>query len=353
MHPTETIDRDSLRADIPDFRPGDTVKVHVRVVEGSRERVQVFQGAVMRRQGGGVRETFTVRKVSFGVGRGADLPRALAHHRQDRGRRPWATCAGPSSTTCASVREGRQDQGAAGPPSRRAAGAPMSEEDLERYEAEIELGLVQEYRAVLPVFAYVIETERRFYLANEVSLNGALRHHAGLHRARAARRLGLGHVPPGPLRPVGPRRHLPRREHRAPARTGALTRAAGGRPFSPWRNCATIADARAGRARTGPPAGTAPRATASSSGTGAVLGRDRPASAPRDRTCWSSARSRPGAPTASAHPARSGHAGQAAAPAPAGRRLPRAPPRRLRRGPLRRRRRSSGASNSSVIEGAF
>jgi len=68
MHPTETIDRDSLRDDIPEFRPGDTVKVHVRVVEGNRERVQVFQGAVMRRQGGGVHETFTVRKVSFGVG---------------------------------------------------------------------------------------------------------------------------------------------------------------------------------------------------------------------------------------------------------------------------------------------
>ena len=68
MHSTEIIDRDSLRDDIPDFRPGDNVKVHVRVVEGSRERVQVFQGAVIRRQGGGVQETFTVRKVSFGVG---------------------------------------------------------------------------------------------------------------------------------------------------------------------------------------------------------------------------------------------------------------------------------------------
>jgi len=68
MQPTETIDRDSLRDDVPQFRPGDTVKVHVRVVEGSRERVQVFQGAVIRRQGSGVRETFTVRKVSFGVG---------------------------------------------------------------------------------------------------------------------------------------------------------------------------------------------------------------------------------------------------------------------------------------------
>jgi len=68
MQPTDIIDRDSLRDDIPDFRPGDTVKVHVRVVEGSRERVQIFQGVVIRRQGSGVRETFTVRKVSFGVG---------------------------------------------------------------------------------------------------------------------------------------------------------------------------------------------------------------------------------------------------------------------------------------------
>ena len=68
MNPTDIIDRDSLRDDIPDFRPGDTVKVHVRVVEGTRERVQVFQGAVVKRQGTGVRETFTVRKVSFGVG---------------------------------------------------------------------------------------------------------------------------------------------------------------------------------------------------------------------------------------------------------------------------------------------
>src|SRR5580692_6944788 len=68
MNPTDIIDRDSLRDDIPDFRPGDTVKVHVRVVEGTRERVQVFQGAVVRRQGTGGRETFTVRNVRFGVG---------------------------------------------------------------------------------------------------------------------------------------------------------------------------------------------------------------------------------------------------------------------------------------------
>jgi large subunit ribosomal protein L19 len=68
MNPTDLIDRDSLRDDIPSFRTGDTLKVHVRVVEGSRSRIQVFQGAVIRRQGGGLRETFTVRKVSFGVG---------------------------------------------------------------------------------------------------------------------------------------------------------------------------------------------------------------------------------------------------------------------------------------------
>jgi large subunit ribosomal protein L19 len=68
MNRLDAIDAASLRTDIPSFRPGDTVKVHVRVVEGNRERVQVFQGAVIRRQGRGVSETFTVRKVSFGVG---------------------------------------------------------------------------------------------------------------------------------------------------------------------------------------------------------------------------------------------------------------------------------------------
>src|ERR1700684_2238676 len=68
MNPTDLVDRPNLRDDVPSFRPGDTVRVHVRVVEGTRERVQIFQGAVMRRQGSGVRETFTVRKVSFGVG---------------------------------------------------------------------------------------------------------------------------------------------------------------------------------------------------------------------------------------------------------------------------------------------
>jgi large subunit ribosomal protein L19 len=68
MNPTDLVDRSSLRDDIPEFKPGDNVKVHVRVVEGTRERVQVFQGDVIARKGDGVRETFKVRKTSFGVG---------------------------------------------------------------------------------------------------------------------------------------------------------------------------------------------------------------------------------------------------------------------------------------------
>src|SRR5205814_8068256 len=62
------IEQAQTRSDIPDFRPGDTLKVHVRVTEGNRSRIQVFQGVVIRRQGSGARETFTVRKVSYGVG---------------------------------------------------------------------------------------------------------------------------------------------------------------------------------------------------------------------------------------------------------------------------------------------
>ena len=68
MNPTDIVDQTSLRDDVPAFGSGDTLKVHVRVVEGNRSRVQHFQGVVIRRQGGGIRETFTVRKVSFGVG---------------------------------------------------------------------------------------------------------------------------------------------------------------------------------------------------------------------------------------------------------------------------------------------
>ena len=68
MQTLDFVDAASMRPDLPDFRPGDTLKVHVRVVEGNKSRIQVFQGVVLRRQGAGVRATFTVRKVSYGVG---------------------------------------------------------------------------------------------------------------------------------------------------------------------------------------------------------------------------------------------------------------------------------------------
>jgi large subunit ribosomal protein L19 len=68
MNTLDALDAESIRTDLPDFRAGDTLKVHARVVEGNRSRIQIFQGVVIRRQGGGLRETFTIRKVSFGVG---------------------------------------------------------------------------------------------------------------------------------------------------------------------------------------------------------------------------------------------------------------------------------------------
>ena len=68
MQPTDLVDNLSKRDDIPEFAPGDTLKVHVRVIEGNRERTQVFEGVVIRRQGSGLQETYTVRKLSFGVG---------------------------------------------------------------------------------------------------------------------------------------------------------------------------------------------------------------------------------------------------------------------------------------------
>ena len=68
MHILDSVDAASLRTDVPEFRAGDTLKVHVNIIEGKNSRVQVFQGFVLGRQGDGIRETFTVRKVSFGVG---------------------------------------------------------------------------------------------------------------------------------------------------------------------------------------------------------------------------------------------------------------------------------------------
>lgn len=68
MNIIQALEQEQLRKDIPDFKPGDTVRVHVKVVEGNRERIQVFEGVVINRKSGGVRETFTVRRISYGVG---------------------------------------------------------------------------------------------------------------------------------------------------------------------------------------------------------------------------------------------------------------------------------------------
>ena len=68
MRPIQELEAESLRDDLPDFRPGDTVRVHVRIREGDKERTQVFEGVVIRRKRGGVHSTFTVRKMSYGVG---------------------------------------------------------------------------------------------------------------------------------------------------------------------------------------------------------------------------------------------------------------------------------------------
>ena len=74
MHILDKVDAAQLRDDIPEFRAGDTVDVHLKVIEGSKSRVQVFRGVVIKRQGSGIRETFTVRKVSFGIGVERTIP---------------------------------------------------------------------------------------------------------------------------------------------------------------------------------------------------------------------------------------------------------------------------------------
>ena len=110
MNATDLIDMRSLRDDVPDFAPGDTLKVHVRVVEGTRERVQVFQGAVIRRQGDGIRETFTVRKVSFGVGVERTFPVHSPIIAKIEVGHPRRRAPGQAVLPARSRRQGRQDQ---------------------------------------------------------------------------------------------------------------------------------------------------------------------------------------------------------------------------------------------------
>jgi large subunit ribosomal protein L19 len=68
MNPMELVEREQLRTDLPDFRVGDTVRVHVKIIEGEKERIQLFEGVVIRKKRGGIRSTFTVRKISYGIG---------------------------------------------------------------------------------------------------------------------------------------------------------------------------------------------------------------------------------------------------------------------------------------------
>lgn len=68
MNPMELVEREQLRTDLPDFRVGDTVRVHVKIIEGEKERVQLFEGVVIRKKKGGIHSTFTVRKISYGIG---------------------------------------------------------------------------------------------------------------------------------------------------------------------------------------------------------------------------------------------------------------------------------------------
>ena len=103
----------------------------------------------------------------------------------------------------------------------------MSAEDLERYETEIELQLYKEYRDVLPMFTYVVETERRFYLTNSVKLDARNEHGQIYFELELQRRVGVGHVPPGALRRQRPRRDVQGRQHRGtrPGRTVSTARA--------------------------------------------------------------------------------------------------------------------------------
>lgn len=112
MNTLDFIDQASLREDIPAFGPGDTINVHVKVIEGSKERIQVFKGAVIRRQGGGARETFTVRKESYGVGVERTFP-ALAQHRPHRCRDPWRRASRQAVLPARTARQEGEDQGEA------------------------------------------------------------------------------------------------------------------------------------------------------------------------------------------------------------------------------------------------
>ena len=117
MNTLDGLDADSLREDVPNFRPGDTLRVHVRVVEGSRSRVQVFQRCVIRRQGSGLRGDVHGPQDQLQGWRGAHVPGAHADHRQDRGRDAGRRAGGRSCTTCVTCAGKRQRSRRSGRPS--------------------------------------------------------------------------------------------------------------------------------------------------------------------------------------------------------------------------------------------
>ena len=120
--------------ELPPYRVGDTVRVHFRIREGEKERVQVFEGVVIRRRKAGLRSTLTVRKVSYGVRRGAHLPRALAAHREDRDRRPRPR---PPGAPLLPPRPARQE----GPPPREPASGQRAGRQRVRRAQEVALRL--------------------------------------------------------------------------------------------------------------------------------------------------------------------------------------------------------------------
>ena len=109
MKATDLIDNDSLRDDIPDFQAGDELKVHVRVVEGGKERIQVFQGDVIGRQGGGLQETYTVRKLSYGVGVERTFPLHTPTVQKIEVDEAWRRSPGEAVLPARSQGQGRQD----------------------------------------------------------------------------------------------------------------------------------------------------------------------------------------------------------------------------------------------------
>ena len=102
MNIIEALENEQMRVDVPDFKPGDTIRVHARIKEGEKERVQVFQGFVLRKRKGKTGATFTVRKVSYGIGVERVFPLHSPHHRPRWRLSPGGGFEGEESITCAS-----------------------------------------------------------------------------------------------------------------------------------------------------------------------------------------------------------------------------------------------------------